>query len=77
VAEQLALEQRVHHRGTVTYRQFLLAHKADLMNRARYQFFARARRSRKQHVCVMPGHFAREVEHLQHCWALSHNSVEL
>ena len=45
VSKELALQQRVHHRRTIAYRQLLLAHWADLVDGSRDQFFSRSRRA--------------------------------
>src|SRR5881296_1753621 len=48
VPEELALQQRVHHCGTVTHRQLLLAHRTDLVDGPGDQLFSRSRRPHQQ-----------------------------
>ena len=76
VPEELALQQRVHHCGTVTHRQLLLAHRTDLVDGPGDQLFSRSRRPHQQNVGVVARNFPRKVKHLQHRGTLPNDAMK-
>jgi hypothetical protein len=77
VAEELAFEEGIDHRGAVADREPLLRDGAHLVNRFGDQFLAHARRPNQQNVGVVPRHLADHFEHFHHGRAAAHDPVKL
>ena len=76
VAEELAFEQGVDQRRAVADRELLRADRADLVNGAGDEFLAGAGGADDQHVGVVAGDLAREIENFQHRRAFADDAVE-
>ena len=77
VAEELAFEQGIDQRRAVAHRQPLRADRADLVDRARDEFFPGPGLADDQNVRVVACDFAREIEYLEHGRAFADDAVKL
>src|SRR5271157_33878 len=76
MAEQLALQERINQCGTVAHCQALLAHRADLMDGAGNELFARAGGTYEENVGVVAGNLAGKIEDFEHGRAFANDAVE-
>ena len=76
VPEELAVQQCVHHCGTVAHCQLLLARRADLVDGSGDQLFARSRRSHQQDIGIVAGDLSSKIKYFQHRWAFPHDAVK-
>ena len=76
MAEELALKEGIDQSGTVANRQALLADRADLVDGAGNELFARPGVAYEENVGVMTRHFAGEIEDFEHGRAFADDAVK-
>lgn len=76
MAEQLAFQKRVDHRGTIAHRQALLADGRNLVDGASDELFAGSGGTDQQNIGIVPRDFAGKVEDFKHHRAFADDAVE-
>ena len=77
MSEQFAFDERRSQRAAIHRNERPVAPRADFVNRAGHQFFARPALAQNQHRRAARGHFLNHLEDLLHLWRLAHHWPEM